>query len=73
MVAPQAAALPPASNVPLPPAKPAGIFTAEIGLSAAFTALNALTMPAPQVPVVHAHSTFEVEPATHCAKPAGCG
>ena len=72
-MAPQAAALPLASKVPAPPMKPAGIFTAAMGLSAAFTALSALTMPAPQVPVVHAHSTVELEPAMHCAKPAGCG
>jgi hypothetical protein len=65
-VAPQAGALPPASKVPLPDVNPVGIFTAAIGLSAAFTALNALTMPAPQVLVVHAHSTLEVEPLTHC-------
>ena len=73
IVAPQAAALPLASKVALPPIKPAGIFTADMGFSAAFTALNALTMPAPHVPVVQAHSTLELEPATHCAKPEGCG
>ena len=72
-MAPQAGALPPASKLPLPDVNPVGIFTAAMGLSAAFTARNALIMPAPQVPVVQAHSTLELEPATHCAKPAGCG
>jgi len=72
-VAPHAATLPLASKVPLPPMNPAGIFTAAMGLSAAFTALNALTMPAPQVVVVQAHSTLDVEPFTHSATPGGCG
>jgi hypothetical protein len=78
-VAPQAGALPPASNVPLPLVKPAGIFTAAIGLSAALTALNALTIPAPQVVgavVVQRHSTCEGEPFTHCGVGGvvtGCG
>src|ERR1700760_4638753 len=71
MVAPQAAALPDASSVPA--VKPAGTLTAAIGLSAAVTALSALTMPAPQVPVVHAHSTLELVLVEHCATPAGCG
>ena len=34
-------------------------------LSAAMTALRALTMPAPQVLVVQAHSTLDEDPATH--------
>lgn len=72
-MAPHAAALPPASKVPLPPMKPAGIFTAAMGLSAACTAWNALTIPAPQVLVVQVHSTLDVEPFTHSATPAGCG
>ena len=59
MVAPQAAALPLASKVALPAMKSGGIFTAAMGLSAALTALKAFTMPAPQVVVVHAHSTLE--------------
>ena len=72
----QAAALPPASKVALPEAKPAGIDTAAIGLSAAMTALNALTMPAPHVLVVQAHSTLDEDPATHCGVGGvvtGCG
>jgi hypothetical protein len=76
IVAPQAGALPPASNVPLPEVNPAGIFTAAIGLSAALTALKAFTMPAPHVVVVQAHSTLEVEPLTHCGVGGvvtGCG
>jgi hypothetical protein len=65
-VAPQAGALPPASKLPLPDVNPAGIFTAAIGLSAALTALKAFTMPAPQVVVVQAHSTLDVEVLEHC-------
>jgi hypothetical protein len=65
-VAPQAGALPPASKLPLPDVNPVGILTAAIGLSAALTALKAFTMPAPQVVVVQAHSTLDVEPLTHC-------
>src|SRR4029077_4294955 len=72
-VAPQAGATPPASIVALPVVKPGGIFTAAIGLRAAFTALKAFSMPAPQVVVVQAHSRLELEPAAHCARPAGCG
>ncbi len=64
-----AATLPPALNVVLPPA----VITA-IGLSAALTALSALTMPAPHWPCTQAHSP---EPsaavAGHCGSPAGCG
>ena len=59
--------------VALPTAKRAGILTAAIGLSAALTALRAFTIPAPQVPAVQAHSALDVEPATHCANPVGCG
>lgn len=73
MPALQAAALPDASSVKLPVVNPPGIFTAAIGLSAVVTALRALTMPAPQVAVVHAHSTLELELFEHCATPAGCG
>jgi len=67
---------------PLPPASigcaargkpPREFFSAAIGLSAALTALNALTMPAPHVLVVQAHSTLDVEPLTHTATPAGLG
>jgi hypothetical protein len=71
-----AAALPAPSKVALPEVKPAGIDTAAIGLSAAMTALNAFTMPAPQVLVVQAHSTLEEDPATHCGVGGfvtGCG
>ena len=63
-----AGALPVASRVALPLVKPAGSFTAAMGLSAIVTALNAFTMPAPQVVVVQAHSTLEVEPAVHSAR-----
>src|ERR1700733_2872446 len=73
MLMPHAAALPDASSVALPVLKLAGMLTAAMGLSAALTALNAFTMPAPQVVVVQAHSTLEEDPATHWGTPAGCG
>jgi len=44
-----------------------------LGLSAAFTALNALTMPAPQVVVVQAHSTLEETLEEQTGVPVGCG
>src|SRR5260370_39803503 len=53
----QAATLPPASNTALLPALTvAGTATAAIGLSAALTALSALTMPAPHWPGTQEHS-----------------
>src|SRR5882757_1679540 len=73
MVIPHAGALPPPSMVALPDANTAGIVIAAIGSRAALTALRALTMPAPQVVVVQVHSTFDVDPLTHRATPAGCG
>jgi hypothetical protein len=73
IVAPQAAALPPASSVTLPAVKPAGIFTAAMGFKAAWTECSAFTIPAPQVVVVQAHSTLELVVDEHCASPTGCG
>jgi len=65
IVAPQAAALPLPSSVTLPAMKPGGIFTAAIGFKAAFTALSAFTMPAPQVLVVQVHSALELDVDEH--------
>jgi hypothetical protein len=45
---------------------------AAIGLSAALTALNAFTMPAPHWLCTQAHSPAE-ESAGHWGSPAGCG
>jgi hypothetical protein len=79
IVTPQAGALPPPSMVALPDLNPAGILIAAIGLRAAFTALNAFTMPAPHVVgavVLQEHSTCEVDPLTHCGVGGvvtGCG
>src|SRR5271155_5601695 len=69
MVRLHAATLPPALNVVLPAAA-----IAAIGLSAALTALSALTMPAPHWPCTQAHSPEpSAEVAGHCASPTGCG
>ena len=50
IVAPQAAALPLASNIALPVVKPAGTATATMGLCACCTAFKAFTIPAPHWP-----------------------
>jgi hypothetical protein len=73
MVALHAATLPLASKLDVPIERLGGSLTAAIGLSAAFTAFNALTIPAPQVVVVQAHSTFDEVLLEHTGVPVGCG